>query len=206
MENPRRRPGALNGTRFNSQTPMACPKFLMPKASAAELRGMALMAIAAALIAGFFGVLHDQVTFSISPEYFTRMKFEQFRKADLGFPPRIFVAQIGFLATWWVGLIAGWFLARIAVPKYPIGKAWRIVMKSILWIVVGTILSGVIGCVLGPLTFPRLQDWRSSLESMGVVGSTAFERVAGIHMGGYIGALVSWLCVMAAMRWRGKPI
>src|ERR1043166_5997270 len=55
-------------------------------------------ALLGALLAGTYGVVHDQVTYSISAEYFTRLKFSQFQRADFGFPPRVFVAEIGFLA------------------------------------------------------------------------------------------------------------
>jgi hypothetical protein len=52
------------------------------------------------LLAGFYGILHDQVTYSISNEYFTRLKFPQFHYANFGLSHRVFVAEIGFLATW----------------------------------------------------------------------------------------------------------
>jgi len=32
---------------------------------------------------------------------------------------RIFVSEVGFVATWWVGLFSGWLLAGIAVPVWP---------------------------------------------------------------------------------------
>jgi len=53
-----------------------------------------------AVMASVYGVMHDQFTYSISPEYFTRLKFLQFQYADFGLPARFFVAEIGFLATW----------------------------------------------------------------------------------------------------------
>ena len=56
-------------------------------------------ALLGSLLAGVYGIIHDQITYSISPEYFTRLKFSQFHYADFGFPPRVFVAEIGFLAT-----------------------------------------------------------------------------------------------------------
>jgi hypothetical protein len=71
-----------------------------------------------AVLAGFYGVVHDQVTYSISPEYYTCLKFSQFRYADFGLPARVFVAEIGFMASWWVGFVAGWFIARITVPAF----------------------------------------------------------------------------------------
>ena len=46
-------------------------------------------AVVGALIAGVYGVFHDQITYSISPEYFTRLKFLQFHYADFGFPARV---------------------------------------------------------------------------------------------------------------------
>ena len=60
------------------------------------------------LLAGLYGILHDQVTYTIAPEYFTKFKYGQF-----GFEPAWFgghrqtVAAIGFLATWWTGIFIG---------------------------------------------------------------------------------------------------
>ena len=57
-------------------------------------------ALLGSLVAGVYGIIHDQVTYSISTEYFTRLKFSQFHYANFGFRPRVFVGEIGFLATW----------------------------------------------------------------------------------------------------------
>lgn len=76
---------------------------------------MLWITVLGAMVGGVYGVLHDQITYSISHEYFTKLKFDQFKYANFGFPVRIFVSEVGFLATWWVGFFAAWFLARIAV-------------------------------------------------------------------------------------------
>ena len=91
---------------------------LYPKFRFALLPSMLGYAAAGAALAGFYGVVHDQVTYSISQEYFTRLKFLQFHYADFGLPPRVLVGEIGFLATWWVGFIAGWLIARVSVPAF----------------------------------------------------------------------------------------
>jgi hypothetical protein len=57
------------------------------------------------IIGGAYGAIHDQISYTISPEYFTQFKFHQFRYADFGLPNRLFVAIIGFLATWYLSLI-----------------------------------------------------------------------------------------------------
>lgn len=180
---------------------MAKLKHLFPNANGSQLRAIAGFALASAGVAGLFGALHDQITFTISPEYFTRMKFDQFSHTDLGFPIRIRVAMIGFLATWWVGLIAGWFLARVAVARHDRESAGSWVLRSVCWIIAAAVLAGILGYFLGPELFPKLQEWNESLQAMGVTDHATFEQVAGIHSGAYGGALVSWLVALIVM-WR----
>lgn len=149
------------------------------------------------MIAGCFGILHDQVTYTISPEYFTRMKFDQFSSADFGLPARIFVAEIGFLATWWVGLIGGWFLSRIALGKFNAPR--KRVGKALASVVVVTLIFGVTGYFLGPPLGSAAPGWNEALVSMQVMDAGAFYRVAGIHLGSYMGAFTGWVFAMLRM-------
>ncbi len=152
------------------------------------------LAWAGALIAGCFGVLHDQVTYTISPEYFTRMKFEQFAVWDFGFPRRVFVSEIGFLASWWVGLIAGWFLARLALPKFP--EPGKAVMRAMAVIVGCAIVFGTVGGFAGTALYGQRDGWQEALAAMGVTDHRHFQQVAGIHLGSYIGAFLGWVAMM----------
>ncbi len=168
--------------------------FILPAAAWPVLRKAARLSLTGALFAGTFGIFHDQITYTISPEYFTRLKFDQFRAAEFGFPTRVFVAEIGFLATWWVGLIAAWFLARLALPKFE--SPGKRVMKAMAVIVGITILSAFIGYFVGPALLENRPDWRDALDSMGVADTTAFNRVAAIHLGSYAGAFLGWIAMM----------
>ncbi|MFD1344620.1 hypothetical protein, partial [Litorisediminicola beolgyonensis] len=79
----------------------------------------ALLIFAASVItAGLFGVLHNQLSYSVGPAYFTELKFDQF-----GIAPdrqtRLGAALIGWRASWWMGaalavpvLVLGWATAR----------------------------------------------------------------------------------------------
>ena len=154
------------------------------------------------MVAGCFGIVHDQVTYTISPEYFTRMKFDQFRGADFGFPSRVFVAEIGFLATWWAGLIAGWFLARLALPRYD--KPTLKVMKAMGVMVVVAMAFGLAGYLIAPPLLEKREGWQEALDSMGVTDRGAFLRVAGIHLGSYAGALLGWIWMMWRITRREK--
>lgn len=122
------------------------------------------------------------------------MKFDQFRWADLGLPVRVFVAEIGFLATWWVGLIAAWFLARIAMRKFESPE--RRVMQAMVIMVAITLVCGVLGYFLGPAMFGNRKGWSYALREMGVTEFKAFYQVSGIHLGSYAGALLGWISLM----------
>jgi hypothetical protein len=76
---------------------------LYPKFPANRLPFMVRIALLGGVVAGSNGAVHDQVSYAISPEYFTKLKFKQFSWADFGWPPRLFAGEVGFLATWWVG-------------------------------------------------------------------------------------------------------
>lgn len=147
-------------------------------------------AIIGSLFAGAYGVLHDQITYSISPEYFTRLKFAQFHYADFGLPQRVFVGEIGFLATWWVGFLGGWFIARIVVPRFPPHEAIRRVVQSFLIIAAFALTAAIIGYLVGLQRRSNLDlsGWQEFAVNRGVQDLPAFVRVAYIHNAGYLGA------------------
>ncbi len=155
-----------------------------------------------AFIGGFYGMLHDQITYSISPEYFTRLKFLQFRYADFGLPPRVFVAEIGFLATWWVGLIAGWFLARVAVPALPKKNARSGILRGFAITLGSGVLAGVAGFVFGLRLGPDsdLSSWQGFVRTRGVEDLPNFVRVAYIHNASYLGGLVGLVAALTYLR------
>ncbi len=70
------------------------------------------------MVAGAFGVLHDQISYTVSPEFFTRFKFIQFGLLDPDVPERLRAATVGFLATWWMGIPIG-LITGIAGTRHP---------------------------------------------------------------------------------------
>ena len=143
-----------------------------------------------AVLAGLYGVLHDQVTYSISHEYFTRLKFSQFHYADFGLPPRVFVAEIGFLATWWVGFIAAWFIARITVPSFPRAATFRHSVRGFLIIFAFALVAAIVGYLASLLHGSDYSAWEDLSSTLGVLDLPSFVRVAYIHNASYLGALI----------------
>ncbi len=175
---------------------------LYPKLRLNLLPAMFGYAVLGAFIAGFYGVVHDQITYSISPEYFTRVKFLQFHYADFGLPPRVFVTEIGFLAAWWVGLIAGWFLARVAVPAFPQKKARACVLRGFAIIFAGGFAAAVVGFLLGLRLGPdsALSSWKNFTTTRGVEDLPGFVRVAYIHNASYLGGLLGLIVALLYLR------
>jgi hypothetical protein len=159
-------------------------------------------AVLGGALAGLYGVLHDQITYSISPEYFTRVKFLQFHWADFGLPPKIFVAEIGFLATCWVGFFAAWFLARVAVPALPDDVARRHILRGFLIVFALALAGGVVGYVLGIVREfgADYSSWMEIALVLGISDIPDFVRVAYIHNAGYLGGLTGVILAIMYVR------
>jgi hypothetical protein len=175
---------------------------LYPKFRLSLLPTMIGYALLSALLAGFYGVIHDQITYTISPEYFTRLKFAQFHYADFGLPSRVFVGEIGFLATWWLGFIAGWFLARVTVPSCPALEARRRCFQGFAMIFACAIAASAAGFGLGLRLGPDadLSNWRAIASRLGVLDLRSFVCVAYIHNAGYLGGLIGLIAAIIYLR------
>jgi hypothetical protein len=180
---------------------------LYPRIRKGAFRTMITTAGIGALIAGAYGIAHDQITYAISPEYFTRFKFEQFSYANFGLGERAFVVVIGFLATWWVGFFAGWFLARLGVDKEGNAPATGSIIRQFSWIIASGFTCGIGGYFYGrhKVKTDALDDWLPYTESIGVTDPAAFVTVGQIHNFGYLGALLGLVIAGIAVRRGLKP-
>lgn len=173
---------------------------LFPRIRGDLLRVLLSYGVLGSLFAGLFGVIHDQITFSISPEYFTRLKFQQFHYADFGLPPRIFVAEIGFLASWWVGFVASWFLGRVAVPSLPRPAAFHTMVRGFLIIFAFAFAGSIAGYAFGKLHGPDFSAWEGFSYTFRVVDLPNFVRVAYIHNASYAGGFIGLIAAIIYVR------
>ena len=168
---------------------------LVPRFPLRSLPPMLAIAALGALFASLYGILHDQLTYTLSPEYFTKLKFQQFAWADFGWPRRIFVAEIGLLASWWVGLIGGWFLARAGAADLPPHIRRPYVARSFALVALVTLTAGMIGWLYGTVaaSSTSLSAWQIACHSLGVRDLPHFVIVAHIHNATYLGAALGIL-------------
>jgi hypothetical protein len=171
-----------------------------PKFPIALLPRMLACGAVGAVIAGLYGVVHDQFTYSISQEYFTNLKFAQFHYADFGFPRRVYVAEIGFLATWWVGFFAGWFIARLAIPRFEPQRVRKLCSTGFTILFVVAAIGTAFGYVFGLVHKPDLTSWESIGLQLHVADLRSFIRVAYIHNGSYAGGFIGLIAALIYVR------
>lgn len=152
-------------------------------------------------LAAIYGAMHDQVTYSIGPEYFLNFKFHQFAYADLALGDRLFAATVGVLATWWVGLTAGWLLARRCVESRPATVVRPLIHRGLAIVFACGLVGSFSGCAYGFWRGPAADDsvWSGTFEQFGITDRWAFMKVAYIHnadcLGGIAGLFIAYFSV-----------
>lgn len=158
------------------------------------------------IIAGLYGILHDQITYTISPEYYTKFKFYQFGLKDGGteaiFPnPRIEVAIVGFLATWWVGLPIGIILGLIGLI-HKNAKQMAVVTKRAIFVTIGVaFICGLVGLAYGEFYLTnKSPDWWFP-ENLN--DKDNFIAVGSMHNFSYLGGLIGLIAgVIYSIRYK----
>ncbi|MBL8001938.1 MAG: hypothetical protein JNL05_08250 [Flavobacteriales bacterium] len=159
--------------------------------------------VALPLLAGLYGALHDQLSFTIAPEYFTRFKYDQF-----GFEPQWFgghrptVAVIGFLATWWVGALIALFL----VPLGLVFKDTERMRKEIVRATMITLGTAAVCALLGLAYGWYLLDTVPNGWYLppGLEDPHAFLAVGSMHNFSYAGGALGLCLAVTVMVWRRK--
>jgi len=192
--------GNIHGRDAARARPML--KYLVPRIALADLPPIVGVAMVGALLAGSYGVVHDQITYSVSSEYFTNLKFKQFSYADAGLGDRVFVATIGFLATWWVGFIIAWFLARRMIPNQPRMHAYRQILRAFGIVFSCGLMFGIGGFAFGLWRGPDADysSWAWAFRQYSITDAWSFVRVAYIHNASYVGGLVGLVAALVTIR------
>ncbi|MCU0434671.1 MAG: hypothetical protein MUC87_14545 [Bacteroidia bacterium] len=148
------------------------------------------------LIGGLYGILHDQLTYTISPEYYTKFKFYQFGLIDSGNDvvisnPRIKVSVVGFKATWWMGIPIGIILGLVGLIHKSYLQMFRAVMKSIGVTIIVAFATGIAGLIYGKFfrSYEELTGWFPE----NLIDKEAFWAVGSMHNFSYLGGLTGLL-------------
>ncbi|MBL0740756.1 hypothetical protein [Chryseolinea lacunae] len=159
-----------------------------------------VLIVLACVIAGVYGMLHDQLTYTISPEYFTQYKFQQFQligvETHSPLPnPRIAVSLVGLLATWWTGIPIGLILGLVGLVHKSPRNIFRVTLKAFLITIVISFLTGLVGLSFAHFYLVKEPiDYYVALPPDNPADVRDFIKVGMMHnfsyAGGFIGMLV----------------
>lgn len=139
------------------------------------------------LIAGVYGIIHDQLTYTISQEYFTKFKFIQFHVGE-AIPYRLGVSYVGFMATWWVGIPLGIFLGLTGLIHRDGKEMIRLYFKSVVIVLVVAIIVGLFGLLFGRLfLIDKNLNWFFPED---LIDRAHFIMVGSMHNFSYLGGLI----------------
>lgn len=174
-------------------------RWLVPEFRWQEFPRVAGWMVLGAVAAGLYGAVHDQVTYSMGPEYFTRLKFHQFAyAAPPGGSERLFAGIVGFLATWWVGALVVWILARVSLMRAGSLPPTR-EMAAAVGIVFGISMAAAAGGWLWGLRRRATgydEGWIDLADSLGVADLEAFMSVAYVHNASYLGGAAGTMAAL----------
>lgn len=177
---------------------------LYPSLPRASWRTLAVAALFGSLAAGLYGVAHDQITYALSPEYFTKLKFDQFHYlAGPSIPERVSAGLVGFAATWWVGALVAWVLVRVPLLRGRRPPTFRELRLGFLIVFAVSFAAAAGGAAWGRYVSPRREDpaWDGWLEGIGVLDPASFTVVGCIHNASYLGGVAG---TFAAIWWQGR--
>lgn len=142
----------------------------------------------ACLLAGLYGVLHNQISYSVAPTYFSEFKFIQFRM-----PPemqnRLGASLIGWRASWWMGVVIGLPLWILCLLVRGTGAAIRAYLAAAIAVMAVTLTVGIVALILGVLTFSpdNLPAWAAN---RGLSDPVSFAIGGNMHNFTYLGGLI----------------
>lgn len=149
---------------------------------------------AAMIVAGLYGALHDQISYSVSAEYFTKFKYHQFGFTDIPLPDRAKAAAIGFLASWWMGIPIGLLVGAFGF----IHRSAKVMLLSTLKAYgIVAVVALIVG--LGGLSYGwffashQFEDYQGWYRPEGVLLQRNFLSVGHMHNFSYLGGLVGLL-------------
>jgi hypothetical protein len=156
------------------------------------------------LCASLYGVLNDQITVTISPEYFSVFKREQFDLllSSIGLenaPTRIQSVAVGIASTWWVGLFLGLVLSVVGVAGRRPASSTSMYLRAVAGIMGFAFGLSVLAGIVGYATAPHINPTAAYGPFLVGIQDVRRAMVVGFwHDAAYLGGLLG---TVAAACW-----
>jgi hypothetical protein len=158
-----------------------------------------LLVLLATLAAATFGALHNQLSYSVGPTYFTELKFLQFNIAD-ALPERIGASLVGIYASWWMGPIVGlpaflYGLVAVPNPRSYLAAGIGAIFMVILLATVGALIGLLAGLIASNTTL--LNSWIVLSDEPSRQG---FQQAGLMHNATYVAGFAGLIAAFIPMR------
>lgn len=143
----------------------------------------------ACLFAGAYGMLHNQISYTVSPEYFTQFKFHQFGISG-DTPERVGAAIVGWHAAWWMGIVIGIILIPAGlVIRGNAAYFWKMIrvfgVVALTTLIFGLAALAYAYATVDPDTVGEMKRYGNEIAN-----DAAFMRAGTMHNFSYLGGLV----------------
>lgn len=164
-----------------------------------------ILIILACSLAGLYGILHNQISYTVSAGYFHEFKFIQFN-IDPTLQNRLGASLVGFYASWWMGIIIG-------IPIYLtclFVKGLRPFIKTYIsaagLVIAVTLFVGLAALLVSyfSISTSALPWWMTDRP---VSDPVAFARAGTMHNYSYLGGilgLVAGLIYTVLLAWKSR--
>src|SRR5690554_113591 len=148
-----------------------------------------LLIIISIILASIYGIFHNQISYSISTEYFTKFKFEQFGFVEYGLDtPRMTAGLIGIWATWWFGLLIGLINGIVGLFQPTSKIMWKSSFGATIRTLLIAIGFGVVGILVGKFIISNLNtNWNLPAD---LTDRKSFLTAGTMHNFSYLGGIV----------------
>ena len=143
--------------------------------------------VVACLFAGVYGAIHNQISYTVSPEYFTKFKFHQF--GLIHFQDRLGAAIVGWSAAWWMGIVIGVVLIPLGlVIRGNANYFWSMIrafgIVALTTLIVGLVALSIAFVIVDPETVGEFTRYNNAIDN-----DAAFVRAGTMHNFSYLGGI-----------------
>lgn len=149
--------------------------------------------VVAVAISGLYGMVHNQISYTVSPEYFTKFKFRQFGLENVNLPDRVRASMVGFLASWWMGIPIGILVGGSGFIHSSPSQMLKFSLMAFGLVLVITFAFGLAGLIYGcaQTRTIELTDYQGWYIPHGLIDLRCFLCAGYMHNASYLGGTLS---------------
>ena len=147
-----------------------------------------LIVIISIILASIYGIFHNQVSYSISNEYFTKFKLEQF--GFVAYPDTVImtIGVVGFLSTWWFGLLIRLINGIVGLFQPTAKIMWKNTFGATIRTLLIAIGFGIVGVLVGKFIISNINaNWNLPAD---LTDRKSFLIAGTMHNFSYLGGII----------------